>query len=241
MHPLSFDTVREKLLRAGIAPRHVNRYVVELREHMTDLVARERAAGLEAREAQAKARTIMGTDTQLVQAAIDRGTPRGWAVKAPWAVFGLFPVVAIIGTGFVVATTMMNLMWPVRAMAHADMPATFQALVAVAAIFTGYVIGPALAAGAIAIALRQRLSSAWVWVGLAVIALFSGVFAFHGPSFVFGTGGGGPYGAVALIFSNGRIDAGATLMLIGLRAGVLFALSALAYRALKARQTGDTV
>jgi hypothetical protein len=157
-------------------------------------------------------------------------------VKAPWAVFGVLPVVAIIATGFVVATTMMNLMWPVRAAMPADMPGYYQALIAIAAIFTGYVIGPLLAALCVATALRQRLDSAWVWMGLALIALFSGFFAFHGPSFVFGTGGGGPYGAVALISQNGHIDVPATLTLIGLRAGVLFAAAALAWRTLRNRQ-----
>jgi len=231
-----FENVREQLLKAGIAAGHVNRYVVELREHLADLTARERSGGLDPREAEAKACTIMGTDAQLVQAMIDRGAPRALSVKAPWAVFGLLPVVAIIATGFLVATTMMTLMWPVRALAHDAMPGSYQALIAIAAIFTGYVIGPLLAALCVATALRQRLNSAWVWTGLALIALFSGFFAFHGPSFVFGTGGGGPYGAVALISRDGHIDVPATLMLIGLRAGVLFGLAAFAWRTLRARQ-----
>jgi hypothetical protein len=231
-----FENVREQLLKAGIAASHVNRYVVELREHLADLTNRERANGADAREAANRACTIMGSDAQLVQAMLDRSPPRALSVKAPWAVFGVLPVVAIVATGFVVATTMMNLMWPVRAVAHADMPGYYQGLIAAAAIFTGYIIGPLLAALCIATALRQRLASGWVWTGLALIALFSGFFAFHGPSFVFGTGGGGPYGAVALISRDGHIDVPATLTLIGLRAGVLFAVAAFAWRTLRSRQ-----
>jgi hypothetical protein len=35
-----FESVRELLLRAGIAPRHARRYVTELREHLADLATR---------------------------------------------------------------------------------------------------------------------------------------------------------------------------------------------------------
>ena len=55
-----FETVREQLLKAGIAASHVNRYIVELREHLADLTAKERADG--APDATAKARTLMGGD-----------------------------------------------------------------------------------------------------------------------------------------------------------------------------------
>jgi hypothetical protein len=228
----SFENVREQLLKAGIAPRHVGRYVTELREHLADLVARERATGLDAREAEARARTILGSDAQLTQAMLDRSPPRSWAVKAPWAVFGILPVVAIIAAVAVVAMTMMNLLWPVSNLLPAQMPASYQALIMAATILTGYVIGPVLAAGAIAIALRQRLASSWVWTGLVLIALFSGFFVFHPPS-----GPGDMYRATGLVMADGHISVAATLGLLALRATVLFTLSALAYRALKARQT----
>jgi hypothetical protein len=230
MHPHSFESVREQLLRAGIAPRHVNRYVTELREHMTDLVARERAAGLDAREAESKARTILGSDIQLVQAALNRGAPRSWAAKVPWAVFGLLPAAVVFTVSAIVAMTMFRLLMPVREILPGQMPGGYQTLIVAATILTGYVVGPLLAALCIAIALRQRLSSAWVWVGLAVIALFSGLFAFHAPS-----APGDMYRAVQLVTENGRVNGPATLLWVGLRASVLFGFSALAYRALKRR------
>ena len=71
-----FENVREQLLKAGIAAGHVNRYVVELREHLADLTSRERANG--AGDAAARARTIMGSDAQLVQAPEDRPTGGDW-------------------------------------------------------------------------------------------------------------------------------------------------------------------
>jgi len=232
MHPLSFDTVREKLLQVGIAPRHVSRYVVELREHMADLVARERANGLDAHEAQARARVILGTDAQLAQAMLDRSPPRSWAAKASWLVFGITPVVAIIAVNAIIAMVLMRVLMPVKNELPAQMAGSYQVLIYGAVIFTGYVVGPLLAAGAIAIALRQRLASAWVWIGLAVIALFTGFFAFHAPD-----AANDPYRATQLVMEGGRISGATTLAWVGLRASVLFVAAALAYRALKARQT----
>src|SRR5271163_4327337 len=93
---LPFENVREQLLRAGIAPRHVHRYVIELREHLADLTARERASGLDAKAAAERARAILGTDTQLAQEMIMRGAPRSFAARVPWAAFGIIPAVTIV-------------------------------------------------------------------------------------------------------------------------------------------------
>ena len=66
----SFENVREQLLLAGIAPRHARRYVTELREHLADLVAQERATGLEVAPAEERARSLLGSDAQLAEAMI---------------------------------------------------------------------------------------------------------------------------------------------------------------------------
>jgi hypothetical protein len=39
------DELREHLLRAGVAPRHVRRYLTELREHFVDLAGEEEHSG----------------------------------------------------------------------------------------------------------------------------------------------------------------------------------------------------
>lgn len=228
-----FENVREQLLKAGIAAGAVNRYVVELREHLADLTGRERGNGADARDAETRARTIMGSDAQLVQAMLDRDPPRALSVKAPWAVFGLLPVLAIIVVSWVVAMTMMRVMMPVSRLLPGQMPDGYQSQITAATVLTGYLVGPLLAALCIATALRQRLASAWVWTGLALIALFSGLFSFHAPS-----NAGDMYRATALVTENGHVDGAATLVLIAVRAGVLFVLAALAWRALRARQAG---
>jgi len=43
--PRLLRELEERLLRAGVAPRHVRRYVAELRDHLADLRAEEERAG----------------------------------------------------------------------------------------------------------------------------------------------------------------------------------------------------
>ena|ERR1700690_345166 len=234
--PQPFESVREKLLRAGIAPRHARRYVVELREHLADVTARERGAGLDPAAASLRARTILGTEAQLAQAMIDT-TPRSLTTRAPWAVLAIAPVVVLVAVVWAVATAMMRLLGPLHSAWPGGVPDTNNGLIAAVSLVVSYLLGPAIAGGCIALALRQRLSSRWVWVGLVLIALFSGLLGFHMNILPphGGHPGGAVFSAVPAVFVNGRMNAAATLGVIALRAGFLFAIAALAYRALRGR------
>jgi hypothetical protein len=223
----SLENVRLQLLRAGISPGQVNRYVRELRDHLSDLIARERAGGLSASDAEAKAQALLGTDTQLVQAMLDRGPPRALAAKAPWATFGILPLVIYIVTTALLARLSFAFLSPYSALPAADIPGSIRTIGTTLSLFGSYAIGPLLAVVCILIALRQRLSSRWVWTGLALIALASGPLGLHiqflSPS------GNVPAGI------HGSVIAAESLPMIGLRAAVLFVLSALAYGMLKQR------
>jgi hypothetical protein len=234
--PLPFESVREQLLRAGIAPSRARRYVVELREHLADVTARERSAGLDPAAASLRARTLLGTDAELAQAMIDK-TPRSLAARAPWAVFALVPVVLLQAAVWTVAMAMMHLLGPLHSRWPGGVPDSYLGLIATASFVASYLLGPVIAGGCIALALRQRLSSRWVWIGLVLIALFGGLLGFHMNILppTAGRPGGAVFSAVPGVFVNGRMNAAATFGLVALRAAVLFALAALAYRALRSR------
>ena len=53
--PRPFDEIRERLLLAGVAPRHVRRYLSELCEHLDDLRAEEERAGRSREDAESAA------------------------------------------------------------------------------------------------------------------------------------------------------------------------------------------
>lgn len=228
-------SVRERLLRAGIAPRHVRRYIAELQDHLEDLVARERSAGLDGQAAAARARQMLGTDLQLAQAMIDRGTPRSLAASTPWMVFGVLPLLALVTMMIVLGIASFAFFAPFQNLPGDSIPQHVRAIGGLVTLVGSYCVGPALAIACIAVALRQRLSSRWVWAGLALLALASGVLGVHvdflQPQ---GDSPGGIRGAMAqTVHAAGRIDVAATLLVVSIRASVLFMLSVLALRLLR--------
>lgn len=87
--------LRERLLRAGVAPRHVRRYLTELREHWADLAAEEERAGRSPKDAEAAALARLGTMDELADAMIGQRKFQSWSARAPWAIFGLAPLVML--------------------------------------------------------------------------------------------------------------------------------------------------
>jgi hypothetical protein len=55
-----FNQLRNQLLRGGVAPRHVTRYLRELTEHLEDLVAEEKLAGRDCETAETSAWARLG-------------------------------------------------------------------------------------------------------------------------------------------------------------------------------------
>lgn len=234
---LPFETVREDLLRAGVTPRYVNRYVTELREHLADLIERERASGLGTEQATERALALIGREADLAKATIERGAPRSIAARAPWAMYVILPVALWMVVLAAAIVSMMHLLWPVRGLAPSEMPERYRALIAFASFTTQYLVGLGLVAGCIAIAVRQRLASGWIWVGLGLIALLTGMLGFymHVIPPQDGHQGGAVYSLFALVYRHGRQSLPATLGAWALHAAVLFGLAATAYRALQAR------
>lgn len=104
-----FELLEERLLRAGVAPRHVKVYLTELSEHLDNLAAEAETLGCSALEARSLAVSRLGDVDTLARAMISRPELRSWACRAPWAVFVLVPIVvyqsiiilAIVATLFI--------------------------------------------------------------------------------------------------------------------------------------------
>ena len=88
-----FDRLTERLLHAGIAPRHVRRYVRELSDHFDDLVRVEIADGAARELAETRALARLGNDEDLAQAMLERPELKSFMARHPWAVFGIVPLV----------------------------------------------------------------------------------------------------------------------------------------------------
>src|SRR6185312_17099619 len=97
---MRFEDLRETLLKGGIAPRHVRRYLAELSEHLDDLTEKQRAQGYDREDAQLRARALLGEDRELAAAMLEQKSLRSLPARAPWLIFGLLPPVAGIAAAF---------------------------------------------------------------------------------------------------------------------------------------------
>ena len=90
-----FDELRERLLRAGAAPRHVRRYIVELGDHFDDLVAEEIKGGATEDAARQAARARIGSDDELSAVMLARPGIRSVIARFPWVAFGFGPILIL--------------------------------------------------------------------------------------------------------------------------------------------------
>ncbi|MDE1145912.1 MAG: hypothetical protein PW843_04725 [Azospirillaceae bacterium] len=177
MHDL-FNRLRERLLEAGIAPRHARRYVAELHDHADDLVAEEIAAGHDDRIAEARALARLGDPDDLAQSLIARGHFRSWSARAPWAVYGAAPIMAVVGGIALAVAIVASILEPLRPGPglHPIPPAWFGEVAWVLNYSYGILL-PLGVGGLLAItATRQRMPAFWPVVGLLLISVLSGLF-----------------------------------------------------------------
>lgn len=87
-----FSAYRKRLLRCGVAPRHVHRSTAELSEHYCDLVAEFRAAGFARQTAQAAAADQLGSLDAIAAAVTARPELRHWSYRYPRLGRVLLPV-----------------------------------------------------------------------------------------------------------------------------------------------------
>ena len=166
--------LRERLLVAGVAPRHVRRYMTELREHWADLTAEEERAGHSSAEAAALALTRLGPVDELARTMIERPEMRSWTARAPWAVLGAGPVLGLVaGWGIALLILISGWTWFLQ-----GSPTSFVPLQGFAIAYFGvgrmlYYCAPLLSGWAmIFLAGRQKVQTVWpVILGSLAVAL----------------------------------------------------------------------
>lgn len=175
LHELREHELRERLLRAGVAPRHVRLYLTELGDHLADLRTEEEGTGRSRADAESAALIRLGGVDDLAEAMIERREFQSWCARAPWTMFGLAPLCLLAGSYFVACLILWS-GWKIF------LPGTNTPFVRIdgfaifyfgvgrlvyygAPILIGWVFG--------LIAARQRIKAVWPIVGLGLIALIS--------------------------------------------------------------------
>jgi hypothetical protein len=170
---MRFEALREILLKGGVAPRHVRRYLAELTEHLDDLTAQQRAAGYDGEDAAIRARARLGEDSELAAAMLEQKSLRSIAARAPWLVFGLLPPVAGIAASFILIAPLALIarIFHMATPGSIHAPGWFQTLAFTVTAIGNLALEPALAAGFVFLATRQRISYLWPVLTVILIAL----------------------------------------------------------------------
>jgi len=180
-----FDELRERLLLAGVAPRHVRRYLGELADHLADLRAEEERPGRDPAEAEAAALGRLGGVDALSRAMIGQRRLQSWCARAPWAVFGLGAPL-LLAVAYLVACLILWTGWGIFLPGSASPFVSLLDRRAVLYFGVGrllYYSAPVLVGWGLGVlAIRQRLKSDWLILGLAVIALLGSAAQVHASS-----------------------------------------------------------
>src|SRR5687768_3077443 len=171
MPALSFHGLRERLLHAGIAPRHVRRYVRELTAHYDDLVREQMDKGVARASAEADARARIGSDDALIEAMVSQSGMRSVTARYPWAVFGLGPAAllfAILVGAVLIEFGLLKALVGVGEgdrFSGADVPGWLKFFIWVWNGLVMYAAPLAIAVLIVFIGIRQRMAARWLALG----------------------------------------------------------------------------
>jgi hypothetical protein len=179
-----FEALREILLKGGVAPRHVRRYLTELSDHLGDLTEQQCEAGYDAEDAAIRARARLGSDAELAGAMLEQKQFRSLAARAPWAVFGLLPPVTGIAAAFFLIAPLALVARILRLVTPAGIhaPLWFQQSAFAVTGLGNLILPPLLATGFVLLAARQKIKLAWPLLAIVLIAMLDLQFSAHFPA-----------------------------------------------------------
>jgi hypothetical protein len=174
--------LQERLLREGIARRHVDRYLTELADHLADLRTEEESEGRSGQAAEIAAIERLGTMETLAAAMLVRPELRAWSARAPWAIFGAGPVI-LLYVFYLGACLILWAGWrafrpqadtPFGAVTHGFANLYFQAgkyYYCAAPVLVGWWLE--------FVAVRQRVNAIWMTISLLLVACTGSAARIH--------------------------------------------------------------
>ncbi len=214
-----FRNLREQLLRAGIAPRHVSRYLAELRHHYDDLIAEEHAHGINGPAAHEAANARLGSNDELAASVLAKPELRSITARIPWLVFGILPPLATIMCLVVLLIVMVLVaIWGGAIVPDhpQKIPTWFAWFAQGVMLAINFLVIPLLGWLLAWAALRQRMKPLWPLLGISLILMLN----VHGHFRIEGTRVGADVGTIIPFKSpfgpGGVIDWAAFLAQAGL-------------------------
>lgn len=173
MRSAHFSALRERLLRAGVAPKHVRRTVTELEAHRQDILLELRDRGVPAAQAEVEARARLGSDDTLAASVLARPELRSWARKRPWAAFAIVPVVSFVAAFALWAVVFIVLVEQLKSVLGMSLLDRAGVRPIAEFLFSTALWGMPVLVGGICLwfAGARRAGVAWPIVGVAIISL----------------------------------------------------------------------
>lgn len=184
MREPNLHSLRETLLRGGIAPKHVRRTITELQDHHTDLFAEALARGSSLENAEREAAMRLGNEDSLAVEILARPELRSWTHRWPLIAYCVTPAF-LLGLAFAALLLFLGL----SGAAHIDQ-GTFSDRwgFMAGAIRLFYSFGlPVLLAGACCfVAGQRRAALRWPVLGVLIASIIGGAIQLnvvwpHGP------------------------------------------------------------
>jgi general stress protein CsbA len=169
LQPQPFENLGEHLLRAGVAHRHVRRYVRELHDHYEDLLREELSKGVDRSEAERAAYARLGNEEELARSVLAQPALRSTAARHPILVFGAAPFVA-----WLTWLALSLFAFGVWAESYRQPGLRTLELGYALLLFNARVLPVALGILLLVASIRQRMTSHWPMIGTAIVALFAG-------------------------------------------------------------------
>lgn len=172
MDNLKLAQLAERLLRAGVAPRHVRRSLEELRAHRADLLAQFAADGLGEAESERIVDERMGSIDSFYAATVARPELMSWPRRRPALVFGLLPVLAFIALAVgsvALLVGLTELAEPLKV--DGALPQGVRATGMMMRLWVLWAVPIAVAAACALLAVRWRLRPWWPAIGVALVAV----------------------------------------------------------------------
>jgi hypothetical protein len=156
----------------------VRRYLTELGDHLADLRAEEEGADRGGSDAESAALIRLGSADDLAKAMIEQRQFKSWSARAPWAVFGLAPLL-ILSAAWFIALLILWSGWQIF-LPGADTPFGVTRVDSFGNLYFQlgkaiYLSAPFLVGWCIGlVASRQRLNAVWPMAGLVLTAYMAG-------------------------------------------------------------------
>jgi hypothetical protein len=181
----TFDALAQTLLRGGIAPRHVRRYINELSDHYDDLLDAARRSGQSPQDAERHALAQLGTPEDLAKAMLSRDDLKTLSARYPKSFFGAGPlltlIVSLLGTGFLLVAVALLGQAMFGAKTSADLtPEQLVSMQQLQPMFDAlawaakFILPVALGWLFLRHAIQQHAELRWVVVGVVAIAVVGG-------------------------------------------------------------------